>query len=651
MRNLKSALNKKVQSQISPKAGVRDPKIRNKPHCCFCNGTEDNDINENECLDQFCGIWREGPCPKGYCCVDEKEKPTTSIENCYEIGGIWSTRPCTVVEDNTKISQLTSSFTMKNLKEALNKKVQSQISPTSLNLPVGCCPVKGGPADIEGYNGCIMSRAGECGPNHYQVCTADKFGKGCCEPGMCSTSDNQQAGVRNTEMNLKKSINKIVALDIESDCADALERVAEALREFGYCGEGTDLCSEIQRAISEYNTRWDSCVKPWAKECGREDTNNNLGEIPFWYGPGTWWGCVRGSMLQEKKSKCSIEVLDEIFAMSRAFIGVKDDIFTINTDICPNCFLDLGERVMPQVVIPDVLKLGTLPENIEMPGKEVMGSSSSCDCGRLTKAQDKKRKDMMKKCRDNGGTAEWVKPTSGWCEDDCTGDCFGEVICTTTDSPSGTARTIRTPCQRRVLPKPAGAALDQAKLPRDDTDRACCIFYENGERECLDIPEVMCGQMYLRKDVKSTGFMPNKGCNSDGSCPKIGPTTKARSINLKEALSKVTRAAEYGPGRTPLNSRYEACLAQADDAAAVCGSNCPGGGHGADDMECLRQCYCNRCDNKYKCRVKTYAPNGGVIPQGWIDEASACRAEYGCQGGDGPELESKGLPGIDPIGL
>ena len=283
-------------------------------------------------------------------------------------------------------------------------------------------------------------------------------------------------------MNLKiTTINKIVALDIESDCADALERVAEALREFGYCGEGTDLCSEIQRAISEYNTRWDSCVKPWAKECGREDTSNDLGEIPFWIGPGTWWGCVRGSMLQEKKSKCSIEVLDEIFAMSRAFIGVKDDIFTINTDICPNCFLDTGGRVMPQVVIPDVLKLGTLPENTESPLKEVMGA--------------------------------------------------------------------------------------------------------------------------------------------------------AKSINLKEALSKVTRAAEYGPGRTPLNSRYEACLAQADDAAAVCGSNCPGGGHGADDMECLRQCYCNRCDNKYKCRVKTYAPNGGVIPQGWIDEASACRAEYGCQGG------------------
>jgi len=246
-------------------------------------------------------------------------------------------------------------------------------------------------------------------------------------------------------MNLKKTLNKITAFDLGSICDEALERVCAALREFDYCGEGTDPCSEIQRAIKDYNTMWDSCVAPWAKKCGRKDTNNDLVEIPFWYGAGTWWSCVRGGFLQDKESKCSLDTLNKIFAISRAFADIKDDIFTINTDICPNCSLDTGGR-NPKVVIPDVLKFGTLPENTEMPLKEAMGSSSSCNCGKLTKAQNKEKDDLMKKCRDNGGEAEWVEPKSGWCGDDCTGDCFGEVTCTTPSSPSGTARTIRTPC-------------------------------------------------------------------------------------------------------------------------------------------------------------------------------------------------------------
>ena len=82
-----------------------------------------------------------------------------------------------------------------------------------------------------------------------------------------------------------------------------------------------------------------------------------------------------------------------------------------------------------------------------------------CDCGKLTKTQKTKKDALIKKCEDKGGTAEWVEPTSGWCEDDCTGDCFGEVICTTPSSPSGTARTIRTPCSQSkgVLPTDASS--------------------------------------------------------------------------------------------------------------------------------------------------------------------------------------------------
>jgi hypothetical protein len=170
--------------------------------------------------------------------------------------------------------------------------------------------------------------------------------------------------------NLNKYLNKIAALDSPGQCGEALDRICEALQEFGYCAEGTDPCSEIQRAINEYNTTWDACVKPWAKKCGRDDTNNDLANIPFWYGPGLWWGCVRGSLAQEKMSSCPVEVLDELAGMSGAFRDVEDDIFLINTDVCPDCNLNTAGRVIPQVVIPNYL-IEKLPDITKEGGQEI----------------------------------------------------------------------------------------------------------------------------------------------------------------------------------------------------------------------------------------------------------------------------------------
>ena len=125
----------------------------------------------------------------------------------------------------------------------------------------------------------------------------------------------------------------------------------------------------------------------------------------------------------------------------------------------------------------------------------------------------------------------------------------------------------------------------------------------------------------------------------------LSDNQQAGAKTLKDALRKRARAG-YGPGQTPLNSQYEACLAKADDTVSACVDKCTPLGWGESDKNkvCLNNCYCNHCDNKYQCRVRTYAPNGGVIPQSWKDEAFACRAEYGCQGGNGPELESRGIP-------
>ena len=171
--------------------------------------------------------------------------------------------------------------------------------------------------------------------------------------------------------NLKKVFNKIAALDLTSNCDTALNNICEALADFGYCGEGTDRCSEIQRAINQYNHRWDGCVKPWAKKCGRTDTNHDLAEIPYWYGiplVNDWWGCVRGSSLdKDKASDCSVKVLDELARTSGAFQGVMDDINTVNA-ICGAdetfpCGFDLGGRVVP--IIPkevlEVIDMDVLP--------------------------------------------------------------------------------------------------------------------------------------------------------------------------------------------------------------------------------------------------------------------------------------------------
>jgi len=184
-------------------------------------------------------------------------------------------------------------------------------------------------------------------------------------------------------MSFKKAFNKIAAFDLSSDCSKALKRICEKLREFGYCGGGLsipiediikkmsplpiweipkgvldtisdiddltddEMCSEIQRAINEYNHRWDACVRPWAKKCGRTDTNHDLADIPYFYGwpvEADWWGCVRGTAFHEKMSECTVEILDEIAAISNAFRQIIDDINTINL-LCPDCNFDLGGRL------------------------------------------------------------------------------------------------------------------------------------------------------------------------------------------------------------------------------------------------------------------------------------------------------------------
>ena len=127
-----------------------------------------------------------------------------------------------------------------------------------------------------------------------------------------------------------------------------------------------------------------------------------------------------------------------------------------------------------------------------------------CDCGRLTEKQIKERDKLIKKCEESG-TAEWVEPTSGWCEDNCTGDCFGEVICTTPSSPSGTARTIRTPCSQSkgVLPIDAGSHPDPA-----GTLNHCCICDDKSRKyACQNLaPIVNRGDVARRqKECRRTG--------------------------------------------------------------------------------------------------------------------------------------------------